>query len=234
MRTIMIIVVTSFLLYMMYNCAMSKCFVDYLKESSSIDKSPFISLDQIPATSILLKNCNVIKDEVKNLMKLGMFKPIQGDQFFDKSIAIDNKWKRFYIKWFTSGCNSLAKELCPKTCEIVSSLNGLKTCMFSLLEPNAYIPPHHGPYSGIIRFHLGVITPNDDQCFINVGGKKYSWKDGEGVLFDDTYSHYVKNDTNLERIVMFCDFERPMQNVIASGLNKFVLNVLAPFTFREN
>lgn len=235
MRTLIFICIFIIgLLYIMYNFAMSKCFVDYLKSCSAIDKTPYIPLDQLPEILTLAKNYNVIKDEVKGLIELGMFKPIQGDQFFDKSIAIDNKWKRFYLKWFTSKCNDLAIQLCPKTCQLISSIKGLKTCMFSLLEPNAYIPPHFGPYSGVIRYHLGIITPNDDKCFISIDGKEYSWRDGDAVLFDDTYSHYVKNETNKERIVMFCDFERPMISWLASVLNKFVINVLAPFTFREN
>ncbi len=28
--------------------------------------------------------------------------------------------------------------------------------------------------------------------FIEVDGERYSWRDGEGVLFDETYIHYAE------------------------------------------
>ena len=59
--------------------------------------------------------------------------------------------------------------------------------MFSLLEPGTKIyPPKLYIYKGLLRYHLGLITPNSDNCFISVNNIKYSWKDGDGIIFDDT------------------------------------------------
>ena len=38
--------------------------------------------------------------------------------------------------------------------------------MFSVLAPGAKILPHDGVYKGCLRFHLGLSTPNSDDCFI--------------------------------------------------------------------
>jgi aspartyl/asparaginyl beta-hydroxylase (cupin superfamily) len=35
------------------------------------------------------------------------------------------------------------------------------------------------------------LTPNDDRCFIEVDGIRYSWRDGEAVIFDETYIHWA-------------------------------------------
>jgi len=56
----------------------------------------------------------------------------------------------------------------------------------------------------------------------NFGKKtKYHWKDGEDILFDDTYEHYVVNNTNEIRIILFCDVDRKLVEPINS-INKWV------------
>lgn len=56
-----------------------------------------------------------------------------------------------------------------------------------------------------MRYHLGLFTPNDDRCWIRVDGNPYSWRDGEGVVFDETHIHWAANETEQDRIVLFCD-----------------------------
>jgi beta-hydroxylase len=46
------------------------------------------------------------------------------------------------------------------------------------------------------------------ECYIICGGVRYDWKEGEGVLFDDTYWHEVWNKTNQRRVVLFLDVLR--------------------------
>ena len=48
---------------------------------------------------------------------------------------------------------------------------------------------HRDPFAGSLRYHLGLVTPNSPECFIVVDGEKYYWKDGEAVMFDETYIH---------------------------------------------
>ena len=106
--------------------------------------------------------------------------------------------------------------------------------MFSLLEPGAKIKPHYGPLRGIVRLHVGLDTPNDPECYILVDGKRYHWKDGEIVIFDDTYEHQVHNNTDKARMVLFCDVQRPLADGIPSSINDFVIEYLAPLTSRAN
>ena len=51
------------------------------------------------------------------------------------------------------------------------------------------------------------MIPEGD-CHIIVGGEKYSWTEGEHVLFDDTYRHEVWNKTDQRRVVFFLDIVR--------------------------
>jgi aspartyl/asparaginyl beta-hydroxylase (cupin superfamily) len=72
---------------------------------------------------------------------------------------------------------------------------------------------------------MGVVIPNnnsnrmDDKAYIVCGGEKYIWKEKEGVMFDDMYLHYVKNDTNMTRVVLYLDIKRQSHPVI-NGINE--------------
>jgi beta-hydroxylase len=63
------------------------------------------------------------------------------------------------------------------------------------------------------------MTPNDDRCYINVDGTLYSWRDGEGVIFDETYIHYAENTSGQNRLILFCDIERPLKYRWAQQFN---------------
>ena len=94
--------------------------------------------------------------------------------------------------------------------------------MFTLLPKDSFLFPHRDPYAGSLRYHLGLITPNSNDCYISVDGSTYAWKNGEDVVFDETYVHYAKNNTTEDRIILFCDIQRPLTRRWASRLNQLV------------
>ncbi|HYD47643.1 MAG TPA: aspartyl/asparaginyl beta-hydroxylase domain-containing protein, partial [Terriglobales bacterium] len=74
------------------------------------------------------------------------------------------RWKAFMLKsgeMIDPNC-----ALVPQTAALVRSMPQVCNAFFSILEPNQYISPHWGYYKGFVRFHLGVIIPDD-----NAGGK---------------------------------------------------------------
>ena len=118
--------------------------------------------------------------------------------------------------------------LCPRTTELLKGIGTVKAAMFATLPPGAKLVRHRDPYAGSYRYHLGLDTPNDDGCYIDVDGEKYSWRDGEGVVFDETYIHYAANTTEHNRIILFCDVERPLKYRWATAFNRwFSRNVMA-------
>ena len=46
--------------------------------------------------------------------------------------------------------------------------------------------------------------------------EKNFWKDGEDVIFDETFIHEATNGTNEERLILFCDLQRPMRGAIST------------------
>ncbi|MDR6445156.1 aspartyl/asparaginyl beta-hydroxylase (cupin superfamily) [Paraburkholderia terricola] len=98
--------------------------------------------------------------------------------------------------------------------------------MFAMLPAGGSLNPHRDPYAGSLRYHLGLITPNDDRCAIVVDGIPYSWRDGEDVVFDETYLHHAENRTEEDRIILFCDVERPMKFAWAQAIIRAIGDVL--------
>lgn len=106
--------------------------------------------------------------------------------------------------------------------------------MFTLVPPRGRLGKHRDPFASSLRYHLGLITPNSDACRIYVDGQPYAWKDGEAVMFDETYVHWVENDTDEARIILFCDVERPLRGRLPRAINRFVIGHVLPATATRN
>jgi beta-hydroxylase len=130
-------------------------------------------------------------------------------------------WKRFYLKWYGEPVPS-AKALCPRTLELLEQVPAVRAAMFVRMAPNSRLPIHRDPFAGSLRFHLGLKTPQSEKCRIVVDGQTYWWKNGEGVLFDQTYLHRAQNDTDKDRIILFCDVERPLRSRVIRAFNRLV------------
>ena len=79
-----------------------------------------------------------------------------------------------------------------------------------------------------MRFMIPTHIPKDRKnVFLCVNGIKYSWKEGEGVLWDDTFVHKVYNNTDEVRVLIYMDVIRPLDNESISwlnGINKWFIN----------
>lgn len=144
------------------------------------------------------------------------------------SLSQDADWKVFpLIAYGVRSDPNIA--LCPETWRIVQNIPGLRTAMFSILEPGKRLPPHRGPYNGVLRLHLGVLVPEPrERMGIRVGPEYRHWAEGRVLIFDDAYEHEAWNETGQVRVVLFVDFERPMR-FPANIVNRLLLD-LAPFT----
>ena len=145
-----------------------------------------------------------------------------------RRITSDSMWKTYYFLGY--GVRSERNiEACPETWRILQKVPGLKTAMFSILEPGKHLPAHKGPYNGVLRFHLGLIVPEPrDKVTLRVVDQRTHWEEGKGIVFDDSYEHEVWNDTDGVRVVLFLDIVKPLR-FPANLVNWMVIN-LAPFT----
>lgn len=172
-------------------------------------------LDRAPFEAFLApleENWREIRSELAvvlaNREHLPAFHEISPDQ---KRISRGGGWKTFVLFGFGERRQATCS-LCPATTRLLEQVAGLQTAFFSILPPNYHIPEHAGITKSILRAHLGLIVPRQRQrCAMRVGDETVVWREGECVVFDDTYRHSVTNDTFETRVVLLFDFDRPMR-----------------------
>jgi beta-hydroxylase len=178
----------------------------------------------------ILANWPMIRDELDRSATWAT--PIQGDLFFGEDITEDGKWRKVYIYWYGKYGRMADRFFFPGLVGAIRRHRDIRLAMVSVLEPGGRIKAHTGPWSGSIRVHITAISPNDPACFIVVGGEKYWWKDNDFVAFDDTYEHYVENNTGYPRIILFLDIERKMKSVWSQSVVRLINSTLGRLTAR--
>ena len=165
------------------------------------------------------------KDKLLNMTDIGTMGNFTGID------AEKGQWKVFVLKWYDKPLEN-ALQKCPITSDVISKCPDVHAAMFSILEPGKYIPPHKGPSTACLRYHLGLKIPKDSKnCYIDVNHERFHWKEGEAFIFDDTYIHSVFNDTDEPRIILFIDIERTLQSPLKEINHTICLNAsIAEFT----
>ena len=201
--------------------------------ASSLPRRPILDVKEFPELTRLRDSWMMIRDEAQQLYEAGYVRPSEEHQDLGFESFFRRGWKRFYLKWYGAPLAS-AQALCPKTVELLESIPSVQGALFALIEPNRRISAHRDPFAGSVRYHLGLITPNHDDCCIFVDGERVSWRDGEDFVFDETYVHRFQNLTDQPRIILFADVERPIRNPIVRALNRWVARHIVAITASNN
>ncbi len=201
---------------------------------SSVGQGPFFAPAQFawlpafeaafPAIRRELDSVLARKESLPNLQE------VSPDQAI---ITDDDKWRTFVFFVFS---NRVEKNCaaCPETMRALEGIPQIRSAMFSILEPGKRIPPHCGPFKGILRLHLGLMVPDaPERCWIRVGDEVRSWQEGRGLVFDDTFEHEVRNDTGQTRVVLFIDLDRPLPS-LAARYNEALIGILSRSSFVRN
>jgi beta-hydroxylase len=184
-------------------------------------------LKDYPDFKLLEDNYAVIREECERLLglkeKMTDMEALGGD--YTAGGIHTAQWKTFLFKsgkFIEANCR-----LAPRTADLLRRIPNLYTAFFSILDPHQHIAPHFGYYKGFLRYHLGIIIPNDNAdgcCYLRINanpadnarrernlidkGVTYYWKNGEGVMFDDTFLHDAHNDSDEVRVVLWLDVAR--------------------------
>lgn len=200
---------------------------------STVPGRPYLDLAAFPQTAKLRQNWQVIRDEALRLQQGGEIRDATGHNDIGFNSFYQRGWKRFYLKWYGDPPPS-ARALCPQTVALVEAVPGLNAAMFAVLPPGARLNAHRDPSAASLRYHLGLVTPNSDQCRIVVDGESYFWRDGEDVMFDETYLHWAENNSDQARIILLCDVERPLYGAPMRALNRLFERVFMRAASTQN
>ena len=188
---------------------------------SKVPAKPYADVKEFPELTVLKDNWEMIRDEGMKLFDEGYIRAAAKYNDVGFNSFFRTGWKRFYLKWYDDFLPS-AKTLCPKTTALLADIPSMNAAMFALLPPGSKLVSHRDPFAGSFRYHLGLSTPNSDKCYITVDGVSYYWRDGEDVMFDETYIHYAENKTDQTRLILLCDVERPLSNAFMQSFNRMI------------
>jgi beta-hydroxylase len=189
---------------------------------SAVPNRPILQQSLLPELAVLRDNWRVIREEALALFAQGQIKAADKYNDWEFNSFFRTGWKRFYLKWYDAALPS-ALANCPKTVELVNAIPTVKGAMFASLPPGGRLVQHRDPYAGSLRYHLGLLVPKTPgECRIFIDGQPYSLREGEDLLFDETYLHYAENNTSDDRIILFCDVERPLRGSVMTEVNRWV------------
>ncbi|MGD9599428.1 MAG: aspartyl/asparaginyl beta-hydroxylase domain-containing protein [Steroidobacteraceae bacterium] len=102
---------------------------------------------------------------------------------------------------------------CPATSRAVDALPLSRVpghgpeVLFSVFAPGTHLLPHRGVTNTRLVGHLPLIVPHD--CALRVGAVLHAWREGEVVVFDDTFEHEAWNRSSAARVVLIFDIWNP-------------------------
>lgn len=198
---------------------------------SEVGTEPFLDPADFAWTRLLHDHYPVIRAEAERVLEvrdaLPSFHDIAPDQI---QLTDDDQWKTYwfvgYDVWDDPNCLR-----CPATAAVLRAIPGLTTGFFSILSPGKRLPPHYGPYRGVLRHHLALVVPEPTEaCGIRVDDQTRHWEEGQSLVFDDTFEHEAWNDTSGERVVLFLDIKRPLRRPM-SWVNDGVITAVSHSPF---
>lgn len=193
----------------------------------------FFSPNQFPWVQSIESQTHTINKELEFVMEnveVPNFQDVSEEQY---TITNDDKWKTYVLYAYGHRVEANCKR-CLATDAILKTIPGIKTAMFSILAPGKEIPPHRGPYNGVLRYHLGLKVPEGDKvCGIKVGDEVRYWQPGKSLVFDDSYEHSAWNHSDKQRVILFVDFERPVYFPMR-WLNRLMIGFIGRSGFVQN
>lgn len=103
---------------------------------------------------------------------------------------------------------------CPHTSALLESIELCRIdgqapeICFSVLRAGTHILPHYGVTNTRVVMHLPLVVPPD--CALNiVGVGAHAWREGELMMFDDTYQHEAWNWSDATRVILLMDCWNP-------------------------
>jgi aspartyl/asparaginyl beta-hydroxylase (cupin superfamily) len=136
----------------------------------------------------------------------------------------DKDWKVFYL-YAMGEWPEANRASCPKTSALLEKIPGLFQAFFSILDGGKSVPAHSGPYRGYLRYHLGLVVPENNPPTIRIKDQYHTWQEGQSILFDDSWNHEVINHSDGDRVVLIVDIRRPMPLPFDS-LNRFAQSIM--------
>ena len=183
----------------------------WIARSSLIPNTPQLDPALLPWTAELAAHWQEIRAEAEALLpKMDKVPPLRSVSPDHRRIAQSDLWKSFFL-WGYGYRLEANIARCPKTAALVEKVPDLNSAFFSILLPGTHIKRHRGPTKALVTCHLGLMVPEGDSCRMTLDGEEVGWREGEWLMFDDTYRHEVRHEGDTPRIILLVQVKRPLR-----------------------
>jgi len=193
-----------------------------------LDTGGFLDAQSHPIVPALKSAFLDIQAEFDELMNdQQVLKPFMGHTGQDdlKTYVSGNEkasWDAFFF--YRHGTRfEAAQQKCPNTSKVLELIDLCRIdgqspeICFSVLQPGSRIEPHFGVTNARVVVHLPLRVP--DGCYLeltNVG--RHYWKEGEPLVFDDTFEHSALNPSDKRRGILLMDAWHPNLSMVERGV----------------
>lgn len=184
----------------------------FLERQSLIGTQAFFTYEQVPGLDRLRADWEAIRAEALALMAdRDQVPPLGAISPDHRRIASTPAWKSFFFTGY--GYKAMANRArCPRTAALIDQVPNVVVAFFSIFEPGTHVVEHRGVTKAMLNVHLGLLVPQGaGRCAIRVEAEERGWAAGEYLVFDETFSHEVWNETDEPRVVLFLQVMRPMR-----------------------
>lgn len=182
---------------------------------------PWHNADDCAWIKIIEENADVIIDTYQQVER-----DMSGLHPENNKLADGGSWNSLFF-YRAGQCFQESFVKYPKLGALINSIKGTDTAgsvYYARLTPGAKIKPHYGPHNYRLRTHMGIKVPKN--TFIEVGDVRKTWKVGKCIVFDDSFLHYVENNSDEERIVFILDVWHPDLTKPEINLIQYVMKTL--------
>lgn len=200
---------------------------------SAVPNTPFLNKHYFSELNELEKRWLDIKQEAIAILNSGVLRERGHHEDIGFHSFYKRGWKKFGLFWYGVKSPS-AQEHCPKTIALLEQFECVRGAMITSIPPHSNLMVHRDPFAGSLRYQLALQTCGDMRCHIKVDDERYCWKEGEAVIFDETYIHTATNDSDVERIVLMLDLRRPFKWVLVTWVSTLFEKMFLRFTYSKN
>lgn len=153
-------------------------------------------------------NWEVIRNE--GVALLGE-RPADGFQPESENLQSKGNWQQYEL--FARGKKSSVNCIkAPATCRLIENFKPAAGCKrgqvkFSVMSPGTHVWAHTGPTNCRLRAHLGLVVPEGPK--LRIGSEELKWKEGQVLIFDDSWEHEVWHTGDTMRLILIVDVWHP-------------------------
>ncbi|MFK3865845.1 aspartyl/asparaginyl beta-hydroxylase domain-containing protein [Pseudoalteromonas rhizosphaerae] len=174
--------------------------------SSSAWLDPYDTASNLTnAIAQLEANADLIHQEYHQARELNILTP------YDHYLGRREKWDGLYLfkgeEWTPESSQYFSASRAKLETNFTDLLCPLLEVHFSVLGPRAHIPPHSDLWNFTLNLHLAIDIPSN--CDITVNGETREWQKGKVLLFDYSFIHEARNQSDSERVCLLMDIWHP-------------------------